>query len=254
MKKTFILFLIFIGLFIFTSRGEVKAQDAKLIIEDAWNYWRGKSSQAVVDMTVHRPEWERTVTIKAWTKGMKDSLFMIAEPPKDKGNGTLKKGREMWMYNPKVKRVIKIPPSMMAQSWMGSDFSNNDLSKTDSILEDYTHEIIRTETEDDHKVFVIKAIPKPNAPVVWGMEILKIRDDNILIQESFYDEDKKLVKELTASQIEMLGGRLYPRVWYMRKIEKKDEYTKIFYKDAKFDLNMPDRHFSLSNLKNPRGF
>ena len=99
------------------------AIDAKQLVEDGFNYWRGQASVAVVDMTLHRPDWERTMTIKAWTFGQADSLFRIIAPPKDNGNGTLKKGKEMWMFNPKINRVIKLPPSMMSQSWMGSDLS-----------------------------------------------------------------------------------------------------------------------------------
>jgi hypothetical protein len=142
---------------------------------------------------------------------------------------------------------------MMSQAWMGSDFSNNDLAKSDTILEDYTHEIIGTETQDNHKVYVIKLMPKLNAPVVWGMQKMKIRDDRILVQQSFYDEDFKLVREMTTSQIGMLGGKLFPRVWYMRKAETADKYTKLFYKNAKFDIDISNSFFSISNLKNPKG-
>ena len=98
-------------------------EDVLALVKEAVDYYRGKASIATVGMTIHRPEWERTMTIKAWTKGQKDSLFFISAPPKDEGNGTLKKGREMWTYNPKINRVIKLPPSMMSQAWMGSDFS-----------------------------------------------------------------------------------------------------------------------------------
>jgi outer membrane lipoprotein-sorting protein len=213
---------------------------------------RGKTSVCTVDMTIHRPDWERTITIKAWTKGQNDSIFRIIAPPKDHGNGTLKKKREMWMYNPKVNRVIKIPPSMMSQAWMGSDFSNDDLSKTESLIKDYSHTIIGTETHEGKKVYVIKSTPKPGAPVVWGMQRLKIREDHIFLTQEFYDEDLKLVKALTTLQIQMLGGKLFPRVWKMQKADVKDEYTLLKYKELTFDQNLPDRLFTLSSLKIPR--
>ena len=139
-----------------------QAADARSLVEDSFNYMRGKASVSTVIMTIHRPDWERAMTIKAWTRGQKYSLFYIDAPPKDHGNGTLKKAREMWMYNPRVNRVIKVPPSMMSQSWMGSDFSNNDLAKSDSLLTDYTHAIIGTETHEDKKVYLIKSKPKPD--------------------------------------------------------------------------------------------
>ena len=196
--------------------------------------------------------WERVMTINAWTKGQKDSLFFIIAPPKDDGNGTLKKGREMWMYNPKVNRVIKLPPSMMSQAWMGSDFSNNDLAKSDSMINDYTHTIVGTEIHEGKKVYVMKSIPKPEAPVVWGMQRLKIREDHILLSQEFFDEDLKLVKAMTTLEIRMLGGKLFPKVWKMQKADTKDEYTQLSYKKLTFEQDLPDNLFTLSNLRNPR--
>ncbi|OEU80738.1 MAG: outer membrane lipoprotein-sorting protein, partial [Desulfobacterales bacterium S5133MH4] len=171
---------------------------------------------------------------------------------KDNGNGTLKKGREMWMYNPKVNRVIKLPPSMMSQAWMGSDFSNNDLAKSDSMINDYTHTIVGTEIHEGKKVYVMKSIPKPEAPVVWGMQRLKIREDHILLSQEFFDEDLKLVKAMTTLEIRMLGGKLFPKVWKMQKADTKDEYTQLSYKKLTFEQDLPDNLFTLSNLRNPR--
>jgi outer membrane lipoprotein-sorting protein len=228
------------------------AEDAQAVVEASFNYVRGKTSISTVEMTVHRPNWERVMTIKAWTKGQDESLFRIISPPKDEGNGTLKKKRQMWTFNPKVNRVIKIPPSMMSQSWLGSDFSNNDLSKSDSLIHDYSHTIIGTETHEDKKVYVIKSIPKPEAPVVWGMQKLKIREDHIFLEQTFFDEDLEPVKMLTTLQIQMLGGKLFPKVWKMRKADVGDEYTLLEYEELTFDKQLPDSMFTLSSLKNPK--
>ena len=230
----------------------VFAMDAQQLVDDGFNYWRGQASIATVDMTIHRPDWERTMTIKAWTLGQADSLFRIIAPPKDKGNGTLKKGKEMWMFNPKVNRVIKLPPSMMSHSWMGSDFSNNDLSKTDSLIKDYDHQITGTETHDGKTVYLINSIPKPGAPVIWGMQKLKIREDLVFLSQAFFDEDLRLVKIMTASQIQMLGGKIFPRVWRMRKAEATDEYTELVYRELAFKDGIPENILTVSNLKNPR--
>jgi outer membrane lipoprotein-sorting protein len=228
------------------------AQDAQDLVRASFEYYRGKASKATVDMTIHRPDWERVMTIEAWTKGQDESLFRTIAPPKDHGNGTLKKGREMWIYNPKVNRVIKLPPSMMSQSWMGSDFSNNDLAKSDSLVKDYIHSVIGTETHEGKTVYLIKSMPKPEAPVVWGMEQLKIREDLIFLSEAFYDEDLKLVKIMTAQDIRMLGGRLFPGVWRMQKADAKDEYTELHYKELSFEQDLPETLFTISNLRNPR--
>jgi outer membrane lipoprotein-sorting protein len=248
-KLTAILFFGFALSMGFVSH--IHAQDGKAIVAASFDYWRGKTSIARVDMTIHRPDWERTMSINAWTKGEEDSLIVIIAPSKDNGNGTLKKKQEMWIFNPKVNRVIKLPPSMMSQSWMGSDFSNNDLAKSDSILNDYTHQIIGTETHEGKKVYIIKSSPKPGAPVPWGLQKLKIRDDYIFLSQEFYDEDFKLVKAMTASRIETQGGKLFPRIWKMQKAGVKDEYTLLKYRALVFDRTLPDSFFSLSALKNP---
>jgi len=230
----------------------IRGQDAQDLVEASFNYMRGAASVSTVDMTIHRPDWERVMTMKAWTKGQRDSLFQIIAPPKDHGNGTLKKGREMWIYNPKVNRVIKLPPSMMSQAWMGSDFSNNDLSKTDTLIKDYSHTIMGTETHEEKKVFLIRSMPKPEAAVVWGMQRLKIREDHIFLSQEFYDEDLKLVKAMTTLQIQMLGGKLFPKVWKMQKADVTDEYTELEYRKLAFEQSLPDSLFTLSNLRNPR--
>ena len=248
-KKTQVLYFTGISLFLWAASSN--AQDAGTLVQAAVNYYRGKASVSKVQMTIHRPNWERKLTIKAWTKGQKDSIFFILAPPKDVGNGTLKQGREMWIYNPKVNRVIKLPPSMMSQAWMGSDFSNNDLSKSDTILEDYTHFLEGTETHEGKKVYVVKSVPKPTAPVVWGMQRLKIREDHILLSEEFYDEDLRLVKAMTSTKIEMLGGKLFPKIWKMQKAGEKDKYTLIEYQELMFEEELPDRLFTLSSLRNP---
>ena len=228
------------------------AADGQSLVEDSFNYMRDKSSVSEVVMTVHRPDWERKMTIKAWTRGQKDSLFYIEAPAKDRGNGTLKKGREMWMYNPKINRVIKVPPSMMSQSWMGSDFSNNDLAKSDSLLTDYIHTVTGTETHDGLTVYLIKSMPKPEAPVVWGMQQLKIREDLVWLSQEFFDEDLEPVKLMTTLEIQMLGGKLYPKVWRMRKVDEEDKYTELNYISLEFKTALPDNLFTLTSLRKAR--
>ena len=226
--------------------------DARSLVEDSFKYMRGKASIATVIMTIHRPDWERKMTIKAWTRGKKDSLFYIESPPKDHGNGTLKKSREMWMYNPKINRVIKVPPSMMSQSWMGSDFSNNDLAKSDSFVNDYTHSIVGSEIHQGQKVYVIKSMPKPDAPVIWGMQMLKIRQDLIWLSQEFFDEDLVAVKVMKTLEIQMIGGKLYPRVWRMRKVDTQDRYTELTYKSLAFKSDLPDSLFTRASLRKAR--
>lgn len=234
------------------AHAEEDIEDVRALVEEMFDHLRGKASYAVVDMTIHRADWERVMTIEAWTKGISDSIFVITAPPKDDGNGTLKKGREMWMYNPKVNRVIKLPPSMMSQAWMGSDFSNNDIAKSDSLLNDYTHELEGTETHDGKTVYLVTSTPKPGAPVVWGLQKLKIREDGVLLSEEFFDEDLELVKAMTTTDIRMIGDRMYPMVWRMQKADAVGEYTQLDYHELEFKQDLADNLFTLSNLRTQR--
>ncbi|MCP4022918.1 MAG: outer membrane lipoprotein-sorting protein [Desulfobacteraceae bacterium] len=225
--------------------------DAGKIVKNAFAYWRGEASVSIAAMTIHRPGWERRMKIKAWTQGETDSLFVIIEPAKDKGNGTLKLAKSMWMYNPKVNRIIKLPPSMMSQGWQGSDFSNNDLAKTDSIIKDYVHTLEETTIDQGKKIYLIKSIPKPDAPVIWGMIKLTIREDHILLKEEFFDEDFESVKALTAWDIQMTDSKLFPMQWKMQKTDAADEYTQFVYDKIEFKQNLSKSIFTRTNLKNP---
>lgn len=246
-EKITILLLMCVLVLAYTENGW--SLDAKTIIESSFNHYRGKASKATVEMVIHRPTWERRMQMNTWTKGTDRSLVRITAPAKDKDNGTLKRGRDMWTFNPKVNRVIKLPPSLMSQSWLGSDFSNNDISKSDSILKDYDHKLAGTATHEGHKVYIIQSTPKPDAPVVWGMQILHVRDDHVLILEEFYDEDLQPVKRMTGEQIQMMGGRMFPKVWKMQEHEKADQYTLLNYHKLTFLDDLPDRYFTLNQLK-----
>jgi hypothetical protein len=210
---------------------------------------RGEASFSTVQMVIHRPDWERTMTLDAWTLGRTKSFILVTEPAKDRGNGTLKRGPEMWMYNPKVNRVIKLPPSMMAQAWLGSDFSNNDLAKTDSVVDDYTHTIVERETKDGVDVAVVRCDPLPGAPVVWGKLVLTIRDGRILVREDFFDQDGELVKTMTTAEIDSSSGKAFPMVWRMRKADTEGEYTELRYEKLEWRDDLSERLFTLENLR-----
>ena len=252
----FLAVILILGISLSTTHAEEAgndhtAVDAGKIVKGAFEYWRGKASVSLVDMRIHRPGWERTMTIKGWTLGESDSLFVIKKPVKDKGNGTLKQGNSMWIFNPKVSKVIKLPPSMMSQAWQGSDFSNNDLAKTDSLIKDYVHTIESFKVVDGIKIYKIKSMPKSDAPVIWGMIKLEIREDNILLSEVFYDEDMEPVKGMKASNLKMTNNRLFPMNWIMKKSDVDDEYTELSYREIEFKKTLSKRIFTRSNLKNP---
>ncbi len=232
------------------------AEDSSLAarkrVQEAVDYWRDNSSYTASEMIIHRPDWTRRTKLEAWTSGRDQSLVRFTAPPKDAGNATLTLENDTWTFSPKVNRIIKIPPSMMTQSWMGSDFSYRDISRSDDILELYTHQFIGREEHDGLQVDIVESIPHEEAAVVWGKEILKIRSDHIVLEHSFFDQSGKLVKRLVAKDIQLLGGKLYPRVTRMESAEKPEEWTEVVHEDAKFNLSIPTQTFTLSNLSNPR--
>ncbi len=246
-----VVLVVFMAIGIQAEEPPVAGMSADRIVRAAFEYWRGKASVSITDMTIHRPGWERKMTIKAWTRGDSDSLFITTKPAKDKGNGTLKSGKNMWMYNPKVNRVIKLPPSMMAQAWQGSDFSNNDLAKTDSLINDYVHTIETVKKINGKQIVTLKSIPHPDAPVIWGMIKMDVQDNEILLSETFYDEDFQPVKTMTSSNMRMVDGKLFPMTWVMKQSDATDEYTRLEYSFIEFKERLNKRIFSVSNLKNP---
>jgi hypothetical protein len=203
-------------------------------------------------MTIHRPQWQRSLSMTGFTRGREDALIRFTAPAKDAGNATLKVGSSMWIFTPKLNQVIKLPASMMAQSWMGSDFSYNDLSKSDQIIDDYTHRLIATTHADGHTEYTIESIPKSGAPVVWGKQQTRIRDDYVLLGETFFDQDMQAVKRLQTTKIGPLGGRPYPVVMRMTSVDEDGHWTELHYSAGMFDLKLPDYLFTLSNLRNPR--
>lgn len=228
------------------------APDPDALLRSAFDNYRAKSSEATVAMTIHRPDWERSLQMKSWTRGDDDALVRFLAPPKDAGNATLKSARDTWVFNPKLNQVIKLPESMMAQSWMGSDFSYNDLSKSIDLLTQYTHRIAGSETKDGHTTWTIDCIPKSGAPVVWGKVSIRLRDDYVMVEEIYYDQDMKPARTMTADKIGPLGDRSYPLVMTMHPADTPGSWTRIETSSASFNLPLPEYLFTLSNLQNPR--
>lgn len=228
------------------------AADARDIVRAAVDHWRGTSSYCEMTMTIRRPDWERSMSMRAWTQGDDRSLVRVIAPKKDKGNGTLIDDNNMWSYSPKVNRVIKVPSSMMGQSWMGSDFSNKDISRVDDIIDQYDHRILGEERQNGHTVYTIESIPHEDAAVVWGKEVLVIRDDHVLMEHRFYDQDSELVKMLQSMEIGEMGGREIAIHQRMQKVDAPGDWTDIIVNSAAYDLQLKDSLFTLSNLRNPR--
>lgn len=229
-----------------------EVDQARELVRSAMEHWRGTNSYSEMTMTIHRLDWERSMSMRGWSEGDKLSLVRVTEPKKDAGNGTLLNDKDMWSYSPKINRIIKIPSSMMSQGWMGSDFSNKDISRSTEILEQYTHRLIDQSVEGEFTVYTVEAIPHEDAAIVWGREVLRIRDDFVLLEQQYWDQDGILIKVMKASEITEMGGRSVARTMRMGKLDTPDEWTEMMISSIEFDLDLPNGIFTLSSLRNPR--
>jgi len=241
-----------VTLLFFSAGVFAQALAAQQIIERAIDRTRGLASHARLTMHVVRPAWQRSTTIETWTRGREDALIRFVAPARDAGNATLKLGARMWTYTPRLNRTIRLPFSLMSQSWAGTDFSYDDLSRTDNLLQHYDLAIERTEVIDGVTVFTISAIPQADAPVVWGKEELRIRDDDVVIEQTFFDQDLEPVKRMSVLAIGEMGGRTLATHFRMFKFDSPDQYTELRWEEAEFDIELGDEHFTLFNLQKAR--
>jgi len=232
----------------------VHAQDAREIIKKADEKMQGEeTSQSTMTMTIVRPTWQREVTFKSWTKGRDYSLALVTAPAKESGQTFLKRETEMWNWNPTINRLIKLPPSMMSQGWMGSDFSNDDLLKESSIVVDYTHTIIGKEEIDGWDCYKIELIPLEDAAVVWGKIFKWIAKEEFLqMKTEYYDEDDYLIKTELAYDMKTMGGRLIPSKFELIPEEDEGHKTVVVMDDITFNEPIPDSFFSQQNMKRVR--
>ena len=233
-----------------TTHADIDVLD---LVTGAVDLTRGEYSYAEMSMLVKRPDWERNSSLLAWTRGREDALIRFTAPARDAGNALLKQGEKMWTFNPKLNRNIRLPNSMMSQSWAGSDFSYNDLSRSDKWLRHYDLAITKTVEEDGHEIYTVEAIPKEDAPVVWGKEEMVIRDDYVLISLTYFDQEMAPVKQMKTLEINELGGRMMATRMRMLEFDTPDQYTELVYDDMDFDVELEDRMFTVFALQSGRG-
>ena len=228
--------------------------DAREVVRKADEKYRGsKSSYAEITITIERPGWSRQMSIKTWTMGEKYAMVLATAPPKEKGTAFLKRDQEIWNWVPRVERTIKLPPSMMSQSWMGTDFTNDDLIKQSSVVNDYNHSLLSEEVIDGLSCHKIQLIPKPDAAVVWGKIITWIdKKDFMQLKVDFYDEYGDLINTMKAYDIKELGGKILPTTIEMIPHEKKGYKTIMQYHVLQYEIPLNENFFSTSNMLNLR--
>ena len=231
----------------------VSAQNATEIIKKANDKERGITNKGTMTMTIVRPTWQRTVKFKTWGKGRDFSLTLITYPAKEKGQTFLKRKNELWNWNPTISRMIKLPPSMMSQAWMGSDYTNDDILKESSIVVDYTHKIIGSEKVSGYECHKIEMIPKEEAAVVWGKLIKWVsKKDYLQLKSVYYDEDGYVVKTEIGRDVKKMGGRLLPTKIEILPEDKPGNKTLVIINNIEFDVPMKETFFSQQMMKRVR--
>jgi len=231
----------------------VMGQNAKEIVESAYDKMRGENSYSRMEMKIIRPSWERTIRFKTWTKGTEYSLALITAPAREEGKTYLKRGDEMWSWSPSINRMIKLPPSMMSQGWMGSDYTNDDLINEASIVDEYTHEMAGEDTIRNMACYKIRLTPTEEAAVVWGEIMMWIsKKGNYEMKALYYDEDDDLVKTHLSYEIKTLGDRRIPSKFEIIPEEEKNKRTVVEIKEMDFDVQFNEKFFSQQNMKRVR--
>ncbi len=226
---------------------------AKEIVIKADNLQRGETNKSAMSMTVIRPKWERTITMKSWSLGRDYSMTLITAPAKDKGQVFLKRKNEMWNWVPAINRMIKLPPSMMSQGWMGSDYSNDDILKESSIVVDYAHTIIGEEDVSELTCYKIELTPKEDATVVWGKVIKWISKKEFWqMKTEYYDEDDELIRTEIASDVKQFGDRKLPSHLEIIPADKPGQKTVIDVLSAQYNIKVDEKFFSQQNMKRVR--
>ncbi len=212
-----------------------------------------KSSYSVMSMTIVRPEWQRTIEFKSWTLGKDYALAVITAPPKEAGQTFLKRGSEMWSWNPSISRLIKLPPSMMSQGWMGSDYTNDDILRESSVVNDYIHEIVGEENMGGRLCYKIKMTARENAAIVWGKQIRWIdKKDFLVLKAELYDEDGYLVRTETGSDIKIMDGRTITSKIELVPEEEPENKTLVEMREIKYNTAIEESFFSQQNMKRVR--
>lgn len=220
------------------------------IIKRSEDIMRSGDSYAEMKMTIIRPSWTRETRMKSWSKGKGLALIVVTSPTRDAGIAYLKRDNEIWNWQPKIERTIKLPPSMMAQSWMGSDFTNDDLVKETSLTDDYNQKLLGQEIMNGIECYKLELTPREGAAVVWGKLIIWISQEHFMqIKTKFYDEEDFLISTLTGSEITIFDDRHLPSILTMVPEDEPGNKTVVEYVSLQFNQNLNDRLFTIQNMK-----
>lgn len=228
--------------------GELDLERAITRFEDLY---RSTSSVAEMELTIVKPRRTQRLQMKTWTLGRDKALIVVQEPPRDRGTATLKVDDNLWNYLPRIKRTIRIPPSMLTASWMGSDFTNDDLVRESSFLDDYTYELVgRSESPPGWEV---RFEAKPDLVGLWSrFDLIMSEDGEIPLAARYYDRKGQLARILEWDDVREMDGRRLPTRMTLTPQDEEGQQTIMTYLSLDFDVDVPESTFSLMTLEQQR--
>ncbi len=224
--------------------------DIKILLAQMDEVLRGKSHDMTVVLHVKTSRWERDYKIRVWMKGIDYTFARVLSPSKSEGQGFLRVQSRLWQYLPSAERTILIPPSLMLDDFMGSDFSNDDFVKLSYMPRDYDGSVAGEEKIDGFDCYRLELIPKPDAPVTYGKLVVWLRQkDSAPVRWDFFNEKLVHIRTLEYSDFKSFGTHEIPTVWKMSNHKDKDRSTTVTIQEAAFDQEIPDSLFTKSNLE-----
>ncbi len=223
---------------------------AREVIDKMENRIYGDTFHSKLEIQIERPRFKRSLTVESWDDSKKDKSFIkILKPKRDQGVTFLKDKNNLWQYIPSIGKEIKIEGSLMQDSWMGSDFTNDDLMRTSTLSDDYTHKFL---TSTDNSIYRIELRPLPTAAVVWSRIVVDVKKNGYLpTKQEFFDHKDRLKKRMVFQDYRRVDNRIIPTKYIMYTIEndRTVSTTAMMFLNIKFDMAIPAGIFSKANLR-----
>ena len=232
------------------AAAEPAAPDVPALLRHLDDLYRSGSSIARIEITVVNPRSTRSMRLKAWTRGEEEVLVVVEAPPREQGTATLRVGQNLWNWLPRISRTIRVPPAMMLSSWMGTDFTNDDLVKESSLYDDFEARVDRR--SESPAGWWLRLDARPGVVGRWARIDLLVSDERLPVEERHYDRKGRLARTMTFDEVRPLGGRRLPARVMLVPTDAEGQRTEMRYLEVVFDVKVPDDTFSLSRLERGR--
>ncbi len=233
------------------------------VIKSVDNLLRANGQVALFEMRVVRPRTTRTLRMRFWFKRGRRShedraLARVDAPSNERGVASLRLGNKMWSFVPNTGRVQQVPESMMLGSWMGSDWTNDDLVKDTSLLEDYRATSCQY-VDLEGPAYRVELQARKGRELSWDKMIIFARrggeNDLLPLRQEFFSKragELVLSRTMRFADFRDMGGRRLPARMILQSAGRPGRRTELRYLSIQFDADIPERIFSLNSLQRAR--